>query len=169
MNKLDLYPFTMIPLNIGENLSKSIEKVRNKIILMKKSINNFNETSYNSFSLPKIKIVTKSEQINKIKQIGTVKNNLNNKLIKFSNVYSDKRKSNFTDLISQKRKIRIRNDQSKTDFEPYQNNSSVIITGLDNNDHDKRLNPKTDTRNKHYQDESRFKLSPKGKSSIILP
>ena len=169
MNKLDLYPFTMIPLNIGENLSKSIEKVRNKIILMKKSINNFNETSYNSFSLSKIKIVTKSEQINKIKQIGTVKNNLNNKLIKFSNVYSDKRKSNFTDLISQKRKIRIRNDQSKTDFEPYQNNSSVIITGLDNNDHDKRLNPKTDTRNKHYQDESRFKLSPKGKSSIILP
>ena len=169
MNKLDLYPFTMIPLNIGENLSKSIEKVRNKIILMKKSINNFNETSYNSFSLSKIKIVTKSEQINKIKQIGTVKNNLNSKLIKFSNVYSDKRKSNFTDLISQKRKIRIRNDQSKTDFEPYQNNSSVIITGLDNIDHDKRLNPKTDTRNKHYQDESRFKLSPKGKSSIILP
>ena len=108
MNKLDLYPFTMIPLNIGENLSKSIEKVRNKIILMKKSINNFNETSYNSFSLSKIKIVTKSEQINKIKQIGTVKNNLNSKLIKFSNVYSDKRKSNFTDLISQKRKIRIR-------------------------------------------------------------
>ena len=53
MNKLDLYPFTMIPLNIGENLSKSIEKVRNKIILMKKSINNFNETSYNSFSLSK--------------------------------------------------------------------------------------------------------------------
>ena len=49
----DLFPISMLPLIKGEKVSNNSNKVRGKIITIKKRIKNINETSHLSFSKSK--------------------------------------------------------------------------------------------------------------------